>query len=84
MAIGEANGKSSTFTIKLQSATQTHCAGPLCSHRTILSKKKSNEANFMTIKSARKRDMAISLNISNSSSLLRLPKELVTMNTACK
>ena len=29
MAIGEANGKSSTFTIKKQSATQTDCAGAL-------------------------------------------------------
>ena len=28
MAIGEANGKSSTFTIKQQSATQTDCVGP--------------------------------------------------------
>ena len=30
MAVGEANGKSSTFTIKQQSATQTDCVGSLC------------------------------------------------------
>ena len=29
MAIGEANGKSSTFAIKQQSATKTDCVGPM-------------------------------------------------------
>ena len=34
MAIGETNGKSSTFTIKSQSATQTDCVGPMWFRRT--------------------------------------------------